>query len=1678
MTQAQFESDLSELEGKTETFELFMNKFERFYDDGMPVIYQREKPDRLREFSCISLRDIINTEDSLRFLTTIPDSPTEIEKFQALWIVAFNYLIAYASWINESNEKWSYQTLLERSKRLQANSKKEYTKLLDRLEVNDFRQSELRKKLIEISMKNRQIQLLENSDVVERFSSTSQDWYTKRYICRMKEFEFPVESNAKHLDSNNLFNNILTVFRQTSSSSKSKVNASKQSGNETGSKRGREDDLVKSSEVSKVTKRNNRTVIHSDNEEEGRMEIEVCTANKKATASVDSIALDKTESRVVATNPDPTLIDAPNAKGPACEDSKIVAVTTTNINHVDEEEEFTGGEESALKDGSKMVATHYDAAVETLTQFAYSHWPSGQSTSIVPQGQSTSIVPQHPNSLNSDFRGFLIELLKEQHHLKQKEFVVSMELVMRYASYQQGFSKFFIMCESLPLAFADSYEPTVENSRENEHKQKLIKSAEIYLNRLATNLFKFFKEYRIAITKKTNVKDALVKIFPVITSSEMEKYVAVLNNPNVRLLIDNLTMEDEMFVEFANMHDFKTYRIYLVTHLVQLTCKHEFDAINSHAMKDSIIEILRNIKKYKPDVEEKLVKKVSRVLETCMDNRNVLELRNVPTRVTDLHSRVTDLRSSTTQSSISYKNMGGGGNGGKSSRNVGGVKDGGSGGSSTTKATRGNASERRVQSLPDSTSRCTASSSLLSTIQVNEITTDEHADGPVSPSSQTEDNAQLLYNTPSSAMSDFLKTNIDVSPADREQGKALARYLMEAALNVCAKCNIEVGEIIHSSEILVQREIPDKILEFWHVYRESSDTKDDAGMMISNDLENKCMVKELLPMELETSASSVICLGDVNANNGETSLTTETVTGHKESAIKEKFTFVEPTATANVAWLNDDIENNMQKATATAFKGHEVTVLSEGSKFVEPSATSSEPCFEKGHVNITKPTFSSSFLSDDIIEEHEVNATATAFKGHEVTVLSEGSKFVEPSATASEPCLEEGHVNMAQPAVLSSFLPDNKKDEHEVNEVTNTSSSSLKIVASETKANIFKAADQLVKRTVTIPPNQMNAKVDIVSKIVLTDKCSNQYQACVLSVYIHAARIHLMTQHKFLENSVYKTLMTPAYQQHIKLLLAEKQTVDAMGLKTFSGERSLTNILRCLSPDVNFTKIQMFLPFKVDAFNAADMTLFHLNKMISDAINEESTQDLSMIFIDIKPLDIFKGHPRNCDFPNRVFANLVEKSSGTTVVCGYQTVGAVYKSIADGKDMYAFRILSRARCGGNFYLQEYFSDTKEDIIKTQPNLSYLYVNEDTHKLVVEHPGNKKSQISNSMFPAEIESSSNKGKHKRTYYIEGAILCLNEGQSEGWKYFPPQQRKGVEWNNIQNAMSLLEPITSNNKYTILLRDFRNLEPPSTTYLTDDILIASTTVFVQMAQLPLDRLCFFMPFIFRALLELLYGSCGGDVSADVWNEIFQSGYDTSRNLWEYENIFAHRKWYFTFVNYPDNIHWIFIGLHSGQRSFFIYDPHYDKNHNAIVTRTIQSYIDLEANTYATSENLDAQSRTALKSEQWQKIDCKAQQQPDLVNCGVMVLIGFFRAVVLLNGDASVSPEMMAKTWSCNTTVVRMREYRLQLSKLLSEGEVSASAFVFFSETLMGEVMSQNLDAQESKQQGGLRNRKSNN
>ena len=121
-----------------------------------------------------------------------------------------------------------------------------------------------------------------------------------------------------------------------------------------------------------------------------------------------------------------------------------------------------------------------------------------------------------------------------------------------------------------------------------------------------------------------------------------------------------------------------------------------------------------------------------------------------------------------------------------------------------------------------------------------------------------------------------------------------------------------------------------------------------------------------------------------------------------------------------------------------------------------------------------------------------------------------------------------------------------------------------------------------------------------------------------------------------------------------------------------------------------------------------------------------------------------------------------------------------------------------------------------------------------------------------MFPAEIE------KKKKKYFIEGVILCLNEGQSAGCRYFPPEKRIGAEWDNIQNAMSLLEPITSIDRYQIRLIEFLILEPSCKDFIVDDILVAAHTKFLKLVELQSNLMCFLTPMVIRALIENLYGT----------------------------------------------------------------------------------------------------------------------------------------------------------------------------------------------------------------------------
>ncbi len=87
------------------------------------------------------------------------------------------------------------------------------------------------------------------------------------------------------------------------------------------------------------------------------------------------------------------------------------------------------------------------------------------------------------------FQNLMLELLEDNQALKNKEFTVSVQLLITFVTLKQRFSTFFLMCEALPEIYAAKAMGGVE-----EERKSFVQSAEIYLSKIATNLLKLFKK--------------------------------------------------------------------------------------------------------------------------------------------------------------------------------------------------------------------------------------------------------------------------------------------------------------------------------------------------------------------------------------------------------------------------------------------------------------------------------------------------------------------------------------------------------------------------------------------------------------------------------------------------------------------------------------------------------------------------------------------------------------------------------------------------------------------------------------------------------------------------------------------------------------------------------------------------------------------------------------------------------------------------------------------------------------------------------------------------------------------------------------------------------------------------------------------------------------------------------
>ncbi len=133
------------------------------------------------------------------------------------------------------------------------------------------------------------------------------------------------------------------------------------------------------------------------------------------------------------------------------------------------------------------------------------------------------------------------------------------------------------------------------------------------------------------------------------------------------------------------------------------------------------------------------------------------------------------------------------------------------------------------------------------------------------------------------------------------------------------------------------------------------------------------------------------------------------------------------------------------------------------------------------------------------------------------------------------------------------------------------------------------------------------------------------------------------------------------------------------------------------------------------------------------------------------------------DFSNRTAVSLAEH------VHAYQTVGALYKKVSQTGVVYAMRIGSRERLGGEEYvLHQYFFSFKGVVVVPETlRTSYL----DQPDFNWNNPTNVNDCFAEkkpvSFFPATITKSEPRTKNDKSKYdIAGVVLSLNEGQSLG------------------------------------------------------------------------------------------------------------------------------------------------------------------------------------------------------------------------------------------------------------------------------------------------------------------------
>ena len=242
------------------------------------------------------------------------------------------------------------------------------------------------------------------------------------------------------------------------------------------------------------------------------------------------------------------------------------------------------------------------------------------------------------------------------------------------------------------------------------------------------------------------------------------------------------------------------------------------------------------------------------------------------------------------------------------------------------------------------------------------------------------------------------------------------------------------------------------------------------------------------------------------------------------------------------------------------------------------------------------------------------------------------------------------------------------------------------------------------------------------------------------------------------------------------------------------------------------------------------------------------------------------------------------------------------------------------------------------------------------------------------------------------------MCLTGGQKEGSLGF-----HGSLCNFLPNALSRLEPIGQYGDQFIYHREMYILTGISNEWLSDEIVNSCCrkyTEFVASGGRNFGR--YIPPFVFQSLLQHLHPSTNfkssrSKTQQDTLDQSkVRNAYLYSKNLWDCQNIFDDPKaWFFSVINYPNQKHWIHIGIHASEHTITVYDPSRNKSNTGIVGSVVQAYANCD---FAAA--LEQQKADTSKIPKWIQLHVDGQLQDDSHNYGVLSLISFFRGIRKLN------------------------------------------------------------------------------